>query len=352
MKSNTILYVPVLKAKRAEKNALQLISPSLRKYIVPLLEIVERKDKEVEAHLTTSFRGLADSMQFYPRCFLDARELELDGPAVSEEIFRKAAVEGINFTPVTGIHRTADITAVLKYQEQGIAIRLTRSDLEEGNLSVDLIGFMDRYGLQAKNVDMILDLGPVENMVKAGVSALANAFLSEVPEQEDWRTFIISGSGFPRSMGVVNKNSYVEAERIVWNMWKDYLFTKRESLKRLPIFSDCAIQHPVGVEGFDPRFMRVSASVRYAFDNYWLLMKGISTKDIAAKIQFPRLATFLVYGRLKSYYMGEDHCSGCTKIKEAADGEEGLGSPEVWRRLGTIHHITLVVNKLLSLLES
>ena len=38
-----------------------------------------------------------------------------------------------------------------------------------------------------------------------------------------------------------------------------------------PTFSDCAIQHPVGVEGFNPRTMQVSASVRYALPDQWLL---------------------------------------------------------------------------------
>ena len=34
------------------------------------------------------------------------------------------------------------------------------------------------------------------------------------------------------------------------------------------------------------------------------------------------------------------------KMKAAADDAAGLGSAEVWRRLGTIHHITTVVEEL------
>lgn len=45
-------YVPVLKVKRGEKKALQLIAPNLQHRITPLLEIVEHgDDTELNTHL-------------------------------------------------------------------------------------------------------------------------------------------------------------------------------------------------------------------------------------------------------------------------------------------------------------
>ena len=128
--------------------------------------------------------------------------------------------------------------------------------------------------------------------------------------------------------------------------WKSGLYDNQDRLPRLPTFSDYAIQHPAGVEGFDPRTMSASAAVRYALDKTWLLVKGVSTKNLGAKEQFPRLASQLVHGHLKSYFAGAEHCSGCADMQRAADGEANLGSPEIWRRLGTIHHITSAVDQL------
>ena len=126
----------------------------------------------------------------------------------------------------------------------------------------------------------------------------------------------------------------------------------QESLQRLPTYSDCAIQHPKGVENFDFRTMQVSASVRYTVRNQWLLIKGESTKTTPAIEQFPDLATQLTYGHLSGYYAGSDHCLGCIQIQDAANGVKGLGSPGVWRRIGTIHHLTTVVEDLLALPSS
>ncbi|MDE2974372.1 MAG: beta family protein [Gemmatimonadota bacterium] len=344
-------YVPVLKVKRAEKSALQLVALTLREHVTPLLEIVEwrkRQDKPtLRSHLDTAFKDLAKSLRWYPRCFLDARELARQGPSAAEQIFNRAADAGIPFIPVTGITKRADASAAVRNQERGLAIRLTRDDFEAGDLSSGLSAFMARHGIEREDADLILDLGPVEDMVTEGVARLASQFLGDVPDRNRWRTLIVSASAFPKSMGVVDRDSHAVVTRVEWLAWKRLRDGGRFS--RVPTYSDCAIQHPSGVEGFDPRMMQVSASVRYALADSWLLIKGKGTRRHPARMQFPQLAKRLAYGYLCDHFRGEAHCEGCASIKRAADGQPRLGSPEVWRRIGTVHHITEVMRTLRSL---
>lgn len=345
-------YVPVLKVKRGEKKALQSIEPSLQQRITPLLEIVERKPDSastVSAHLDKTFRDLADSLRLYPRCFLDARELVADGPSAALEVFHRAASAGIVFTPVTGVSRSADVAAAIKYKIHGMALRLTRKEFEDGRLARILQDFMTKYGLAPQEIDLIVDLGPVDDMVGAGVAALSGAFLADVPDHQKWRTFIISACAFPPSMGRVTRNSHDLVERTEWTGWRDNLHANRHTLLRLPTFSDCAIQHTKGVEGFDPLKMQVSASVRYSSMDNWLLIKGESTRIKSASTQFPMLAKQLVYDHLQSHFRGANHCSGCMSIQGSADGASHMGSAEVWRRIGTVHHITAVVQEIAAL---
>lgn len=345
-------YVPVLKVKRGEKKALSLILPALRARITPLLEIVERKDDKaatVAAHLDKAFKGLAGSITSYARCFVDTREIASDGPAAALEVFRRATSAGIVFTPVTGISRTADVAAALSHQRHGIALRLTREEFESGNLTGSLQAFMAQHGLTPEGTDLIVDLGAVDEMIVDGVAALTAAFLSEVPDHLRWRTFTISACAFPMSMGGVARNSDNLVERAEWIAWRDRLHAARSRIARLPTFSDCAIQYPKGVEGFDPRIMQMSASIRYAMPDNWLLIKGESTRVTRPGVQFPALATKLVYGHLRSSFFGPAHCEGCRSMKAAADRAGGFGSAEAWRRLGTIHHISLVIQGLAAL---
>lgn len=339
-------YVPILKVKRGEKKALQTIATSIQSRITPLLEIVERTNKSIDEHLDNAFRDLGKAVAPYRRCLLDAREIASDGPIVAAKVFKMAASEGILFTPVTGITRTADVAAAIENQENGIAIRLTRQEMEAGNLASKLQEFIVRYGLSNNQVDLIMDCGPVEDLVTIGIKNLVVDFLNAIPNHNSWRTFTISTCSFPKSMGVVNRNSAALVERSDWKAWRNWLYTRRKNLGRLPTYSDSSIQHPSGVEGFDPRLMQVSATIRYTLKEDWLLLKGESTRNISPSIQFPSLATQIIYGQHHVHFAGEDHCAGCESMKAAADGVVGYGSAEVWRRLGTIHHITMVVEGL------
>jgi hypothetical protein len=343
-------YVPVLKVKRGEKNALRGISARHKQHITPLLEIVERKEgKTVGSHLDTAFKDLAEGLSSYTRCFLDARGLAPDGPSAASDVFTRALGARIVFTPVTGVSRTADVAAALQHRAHGLGLRLTRDDFEAGTLTTKIDKFVSQHDLHRAETDLIIDLGSVDDMIVDGVAALTRAFLDAVPTHLEWRTFTVSACSFPMGMGGVDRNSHEQIERSEWRAWRDHLHRERASLVRLPTYSDCAIQHPSGVEGFDPRIMQVSAAVRYTLPDEWLLIKGESTRSVPPSVQFPQLAKRLVYGQLKPLFAGASHCAGCLEMKRAADGIERLGSAEVWRRLGTLHHISSVIEEMASL---
>lgn len=334
-------YVPVLKVKRGEKSALQALAPEIRARVTPLLEIVQMNGtKGLTEHLDTAFTKLRPAVIGFPRYFLDAREIAPAGPAGATAVFHQARMLGVAFAPVTGISRTVDVGPALAHREGGLALRLTRKEFEDGQVPGGVAAFLEMTELQPDEIDLIIDLGPVENMIADGIASLTDAFLADVPMHTRWRTFTVSGCAFPRSMGGVGKHSHSLIERAEWMAWRDGLYANRSALARLPTFSDCAIQHPDGVEGFDPLIMQVSASVRYSLPEQWLLVKGESTRNVPPSEQFPALGIQLAYGHLASYFAGPTHCAGCKGMQDAADGYPRLGSAEAWRRLGTIHHIT------------
>ena len=129
----------------------------------------------LSSHLDTAFKGLAKSLRLYPRCFLDARELAPEGPSAAEQVFTRAAGAGIPFIPVTGISNRADTSAALSNRERGLAIRLTRAEFEAGDLSYSLPAFMARHGIGFEDTDLIVDLGPVDDMVTEGVTRFAHS---------------------------------------------------------------------------------------------------------------------------------------------------------------------------------
>jgi hypothetical protein len=315
----------------------------------PLLEVVKRTDKSLSDHLDTAFDKLALSLTQTAGCFLDAKELAPDGDPGADRVFARATADGIEYVPVVGLTRKAGNRPAIHHGQGSVALRLTREELEAGGLTTAIKQFMKANKLVEEKVDIVMDMGDVGPMVSIGVTGLAMRFIQSVPTPNAWRTFTLSGCAFPKSMGGVGKNSFLLADRSEWVCWRDSLYKKRTSLARLPTFSDCAIQHSEGVEDFDPVKMAASACARYAVDDWWLLVKGESTRKVRAGIQFPKIAKRIVNNVHGNHFKGIKHCAGCKSIDDAANGAPRLGSPEAWRRLGTIHHVATVLKDLRSL---
>ncbi len=108
-----------------------------------------------------------------------------------------------------------------------MVIRLTRPEFEEGDLEIKIEAFLDKHQVAAQGIDLIVDLGAVDDMIPAGVESLTNAFLDNVPDHESWRTFTVSACAFPMSMGGVERHSHELVERADWISWKDNLHGRR-----------------------------------------------------------------------------------------------------------------------------
>lgn len=339
-------YIPVLKLKRAEKAALALVSEEYKAAVTPFFEVVERGDKHLDQHLDTAFTGLRFALTGYTRCFLDPREVIAGDPTNFTNVFDRAKAECITFTPVISIADLEFTSEAMSYGDGTVALRIDRNYLESKSSCEEILSDIKGFGLNPINTDLFVDIGSIDEMILPGFRALSESVLSKFPELLSWKSFTLTASSFPKSMGLVVRNSHCITERIEWNSWLNASREVTAPDDRSPTYSDCGIQHPIGVEGFDPRTMQVSATIRYTLSDGWLLIKGQSTKAVPAKLQFPMLARKLVSGELAEYYYGVDHCAGCRLMEHAAEGAPNLGSAEVWRKLGTVHHITVVAQAL------
>jgi hypothetical protein len=344
-------YVPVLKVKPGEKDALQMLDAATVTEVWPLFEIVEMKKDEppdLAHHLRKAFRGLRRAILRSPVYFLDTHEIAPAGRDGAREAFLAAANLGMPFIPVTGISRTTDVDeAFAAVRSDGVAIRLTRAEFERGIVPARLVDFVEAHNIARSNVHLIVDLGPVHDVLPEGVDQMIRQFLPLIPHVSEWRSLIVSSCAFPKSMKVAQTKSTKLVERADWKGWLSGCYEHRTELPRLPTFSDGGIQHPSGVEGYDPKTMPWAAAIRYTVADEWLIVKGESTDVTAGADQFPELARTLVRG---SHFVGPDHCLACAAMARATRGRaKGHSRAEDWRRLGTAHHITTTVRQLRAL---
>lgn len=345
-------YFPLVKWKRGEQAAISILAPSVKKKITPIIEVVPiprdlktgEQTRSLEAHMDTAVNALEQVWGNSDTFYLDCDEISSDQSAANVYgpgyTFSNASNQGLNFIPVVGLKRDhIQIDEAKKHNKNGLCIRIDLNDLESGTLSSDLEKFIENHNISFSDIDLILDMGSVEEQRSILVENLANTFFRSIPNISAWRNLIMLASAFPTSMGIVQKNGTKQVDRVEWSVWKKII---ADSLfKRLPHFGDYGIQHPDGVEDFNPLYMTPSAAIRYTLDETWLLIKGESMKQGGA--QFRGLSKLLM--STDNYY-GSTHCEGCTGVQQCASGELPAKSLEVWRKLGTAHHYTVVVEQL------
>ncbi|WP_437587347.1 beta family protein [Sorangium sp. So ce1000] len=348
-------YVPVLKWKRAEQTALGSLAPHIKSRITPLIELVSipidldsgNQSKTLEQHVGPAIQKLASSWEVNAPLFLDPEAVSADaasdGLGGAAYSFVEAQRSNVPFVPVTGLRRAPhDIVAAVAHAGRGLCLRLTPDDLARTTLYQEFTDFFTEHRLSAQDVDVVIDLESVTGQSAFVIAAAASLALRTIPSADVWRTVTVIASAFPEHMGVVDTFSSLVIERSEWKAWL-LLHAQREQLPRLPTYGDYGIQHPTGVEGFDPRYMQMAASVRYTLTDQWLLLKGQSTKRQSPSLQYPGLAKQLI---AHAAYFGQSHCRGCAEAVSCASGTPGLGSPEAWRRIGTSHHIKVAVGQL------
>ena len=143
------------------------------------------------------------------------------------------------------------------------------------------------------------------------------------------------------SLSEFHGNTTGTIERTEWKLWLE-LVQKEQKLGRLPAFGDYAIAHP-DLTAFDPKKMKLSASVRYTGRESWVIWKGRNLKDHGSQ-QFNAISKLLVEHNeyTNGISWGDNFVQRC-----ALGGPPG--NHEQWRKAGTSHHLELVTRQLATL---
>ncbi|OGG23735.1 hypothetical protein A3A79_00820 [Candidatus Gottesmanbacteria bacterium RIFCSPLOWO2_01_FULL_43_11b] len=358
---NSRHYVPILKWKRAEQGALKLLPDENKERITPLIQLVmpkyetyEELDdvvKKFEEQLPELAEKVIDIWGTRP-IFIDVSLLftvPLKAKSLSEISTNGYKLGGV-FIPV--IHLSDDqliktsAFKLAKDNRNGLCLRLICSDFSDTDkLHGEIADLVRVSGLEEKDIDLLVDIkGTEEN----GDKYTKYLQLSQnIPNLLAWRTFIFASGSFPKDLSECKLDEENLIPRIDWQSWKKFISS--QGLKRKPTFSDYTIQHPIYKEV--TQFFHPTASIKYAFEDEWLIMKG-------QKQKFDKyLASAALLAKDKRFY-GEDFSYGDKYISEKAKHFEqyirnpsikGTGSTETWLRAGINHHLTLVAHQVANL---
>lgn len=351
-------YVPTVLTKRGERNALLDLEPSVVPMITPLFEVAPidwdfelgEPAKTIDAHLATLGPDLAScwrgSRAFIDMTFIEPDERMADGSHPLDWLVRSASAAGSVLVPTVSpgrdaAYRTAAAACVAR-DGRGACARLGVSEWPSSVGTAPLERLLDELGLEAAEVDLVLDLGDEVSAAALAIAAVRSE-LAALPHAGSWRSVTVSGAGFPKDLsGVARGLSLVE--RTEWLVYQSLL--AGPPLAVVPQFGDYGIAHPDPTVDVDPRVLSISAALRYTVADAWLVAKGQLFKGQGGSGQGGAAAVPVAASiAADTRFSGADHCAGDAWIASPGTG----GNPEKWRRVATNHHLTLVAQAVANL---
>jgi len=356
-------YVPILKLKGAEMGALcKLLSDEVN-LITPLIQLCPPARKDLEKMEFTDSSNIdyfsnlvikaGESWAGAP-FFIDTELIETLFPLpfphpmkyfcdISREMYLKPIpVIGLNRTPR---YRTA-VKNAITLDKRGVCIRLLEEDFENLKLTHDLNSTLTFLGLKPQDVDILVDLKLIGN---ASISLLGICKL--LPYLSEWRTFTLSSGCFPSSAKDYPMNDEYEISRDDWKFWLNSV-SELNGRYRIPTFSDYTIQSPEYSE--PPEGSNPSAKIRYAWSDYWVLMRGQALFDREHYIspgfkQYFGLAKLLIQ---RKEFCGDNYSFGDQYILRCAEEMKNTGNLKTWLEADINHHLTFTARQIVSIFRT
>lgn len=341
-------YVPVLKWKRGEQSALKDLMPPVKFACTPLIEIVPvGYDYKKQAHKKTLEEHLIDGAAAIPKCwgssplFVDVRlldpKLNVKGKTPLAFICDRARTSNAAVVPAVSTRSTPETikaaAAAHKADGRGVCVRDLATDVIAPSYGASLQALLLVLGVPAARVDLIVDMQDVPPNKVVMMQAAATTALTKVARLGAWRSLVLAATAFPENLSEI-RPGIGELERAEWQVWEGLTVSRR------PTFGDYPIAHWDWQE-LDPRVIRISASIRYTAEEKWIIFRGRNVNDHGFG-QFTTLSKQLVR---HPAFCGAAFSAGDARIAQCAAGGT-TGNHETWRRIGTDHHITFVVNQL------
>lgn len=356
-------YVPILKGKLGEFNALKTLYQQDKAALTPLIEVVqvdwdydEDAPKKSEAdHLLATRDKMVKSWGTTRPLFVDLGAADLSAVTIGDtqqrhpytfffDIARAAGLLAIPVIPLSpDLATLAAVQQICAVDRRGVMVRIERDHII-GSLLTSMLAALPRVlGLAPGQIDIVLDLEEMTSSAQAGHLMGLPYLLPNLPHLHAWRTFTLAGCAFPENLSGFAIGTIDTIPRVEWQLWTG-LIGRLPQDARVPTFSDYAVA-AVDLPDVDMRFVDPRNNIRYTTTNDWLLVRGQSNKRKRG-LTNPQLCSLLMG---HPAFCGAAFSEGDKYIVGCATGQTGPGNMTTWRQVGTNHHLTFVVRQIANL---
>ena len=347
-------YVPILKWRMGEYQALLHLKRTVKDWCTPLLEIPteawdfeeEKPAKSLDDHLSSFGKRLKakwdTAICFVDSPYIDGAAKVASGQHHLEFIFDQARAAKCKAIPVVGLRRaSAYVSAVRRIaaaDSLGICLRLEPEDFTP-SLQADIDALLSRLAINVDDVDLVIDSKDSIQPSATTQAAVWKAQLMQIPYQVTWNTLTIAGTAFPAALPASVYRPKGTAKRNEWLAYKHLISTLKPT-QRIPTFGDYATSHPVTAL-LDPRVLDPNAKIKYTIDDAWFIVVGTQVK-LNGRGQYVQLCERIINER-PAVFSGASYSWGDKYIADCAAKAVGTGGTSTWPTVATNHHVTRAI---------
>lgn len=358
-------YVPCLRWKMGEYQAVLRLHDTTKRMLTPLIQIPEigydfkekRDKKTIDEHLTDfALKKIHRKWGTRP-CFIDlgligSYERMASSVHPLRYVFDDCRKVMCAAVPVTGLDRDAvfqqEIKKILIRDKRGVCLRISIEEAAKSSFVKQIDSLLSTCSVEHNDCDLILDLRAPNFEPLGGFAKAIEIVVSRIPYLDKWRTFSVLGTSFPETMGGM-KLGVNMVPRYEWQLYKTMVANFTKANLRLPTFGDYTVSHPI-ISEYDMRLAKPSAKIRYAADHNYYIVKGHNIRDerFGKNKQYHYLSKKVMESQ---HYCGSEFSWGDEYVQQCAGGG-GPGSLTTWVTVDTNHHIEKVTQDIANLYAS
>jgi hypothetical protein len=328
-------YVPTLRTKAGEVTALRWVQQQAKSRVVPVLQVMPSVSATFVADLAAAWGGLP--------AILDgtAQTAASGSPAAFNAVFAGLGTAGIPVLPLVEFggqpNYLAAASAVQNQFAPGLALRVSLVWLPNAP------AWVAQQGFNSASVDLIIDCGHVAEIdPQLMAPVVTNALQAAAVSLGSWRSVTLSASSAPKDAGglATGANIFPRRDWLVWSA----LAPTFPGLH----FGDYGISHRDLSEPPGYAMANATVSPRYAVQDDWVLLKGVSTRGASG---LPMRAQYHSHAQTLSAAANFGGVPGCWADGQIAQiaaraGVGPSGNRESWVGFGLNRHISLVCAQL------
>lgn len=348
------MYVPALRWRQGEYQALYRLSAEAKLRTVPFIMIPEVEfdfeiwapKKSVHEHVhpfIARFKSKWNQRPAWISVHKNIVETPMDnGQDVFSYVFDGLRSFEANAIPAIPLDASPSVlnsvTAIANRDSLGAAVIVKLEDLMKARPAETIKALSAKLGVSSEDIDLIVDIGAPNFQPYETFSSALIVALNKLGDTAEFRNVVVVGTAIPSSFKDVAKG----AERFPRHDWLFYKVLRDQLPQacQVPVFGDYTIVHPDFVP-LDMRKIKSAGKVVYTTPNFWWVRKGGAFRD--NREQMHDHCEALVK---EDFFCGADYSDGDEYIAKCAVRAVGPSNQTRWKDITINHHITRVLEDL------